>query len=293
MPTTVLSLIDRVNDLLSNYGTKSTELAVAVTSTSETTFSVDDQSVAKTGDWGVIDGETVEIVAAAEGTPDTFTVRRGMRGSTATTHLINAVIRINPDFQIQRILNALQLSQDAAYPQLSSIVSDVTLEVVANQFDYATPSTVDHVRQVWVESSTSGVYNQINDWDMTTSGVIRLYQTFSTGRAIKVVGTKRFSALTYSGNLDTAYPTSDSCALGYLIYEAAAELVSEQQLQVSKRDGFKGITDAFAQGAPTISLATGERYREIAQRYLRDATRNLVLPQETLPNVGRQYLSRV
>lgn len=293
MATTTLSLIDRVNDLLSNYGTKSTSLSAAVTDTTGTSFSVADQSVAKAGDWATVDGETVEITACTDGTPDTFTVRRGMRGSTAATHLNAAVIRINLDFITQRILNALNLAQDSAYPQLSSIVSDVTLAVVADQWDYTKPSTVDHVRQVWIETSTSGVYNQVHDWDMSTSGVIRLYQTYSTGRAIKVVGMKRFSAMTYAGNLDTAFPTSDGTAIGYLVYDAASTLISEQQMQVSKRDGFKGITDAFAQGAPTISLATGERYREIAQRYLREATRNIVLPAETLPNVGRQYLRRV
>lgn len=287
MPTTVLSQIERVSDLLSNYGTKSTQLAAAVTTTSETSFSVDDQSTAKAGDWAVVDGETVEVVAATEGSPDTFTVRRGMRGSTAATHLDNAVIRINPDFQTQRILNALQLAQDAAYPQLCSVVSDVTLSVVANQWDYATPSAVDDVRQIWVETSTSGVYSREYRYRMVTADIIHLDQTFTSGRTIKVVGTKRFSALTYAGNLDTAFPVSDTCSLGYLVYEAAAELVSEQQLQVSKRDGFKGMTDAFAQGAPTISLATGERYREIAQRYLRDATRNLVLPEETIPTMLR------
>lgn len=292
MPTTVLSIVERVNDLLNNYGNKSTTLAAAVSDTTGTSFSVSDQSVAKAGDWGTVDGETVEITACTDGSPDTFTVRRGMRGSTAATHSNGAVIRINLDVIPQRILNAIQLAQDSAYPQLSSVVSDVTLSIVANQWDYNKPSTVDHVRQVWIETSTSGVYSEVHDWDMTTSGVIRLYQTYSTGKVIKVIGTKRFSAITYSGNLDTAFPSSDTCAIGYLTYESAANIISEQQLQVSKRDGFKGITDAFAQGAPTISLATGERYREIAQRYLRDAARNIVLPSETLPNVGRKYLQR-
>ena len=293
MATSVLSLITRIDDLLNNYGTKSTSLAAAVTDTTSTSFSVDLYSVAKAGDWATVDGETVEVIATTDATPDTFTVRRGMRGSTAATHLNGAVVRIQLDFITQRILNALNLAQASAYPQLSSIVSDVTLAVVASQWDYTKPTTVDHVRQVWIESSTSGVYNQVHDWDMSTSETIHLYQTYSTGKAIKVVGMKRFSDMTYAGNLDTAFPTADGAAIGYLVYDAASSLISEQQLQVSKRDGFKGITDAFAQGAPTISLATGERYREIAQRYLREATRNIVLPAETLPSVGRTYLQRV
>jgi hypothetical protein len=289
---TALTLIERVASLLDNYGAASTTLGAAVTDATGTTFTVADSSVASAGDWGTVDGETFEITAIVD-TPDAFTVRRGMQGSTAATHLINAVIRINLDITTQRIIEALNLAQSAAYPQLSSIVSDTTLEVVANQWDYETPATIDHVRQVWIETSNSGVYNQVNNWDMSTAGIIRLYQTYSTGRKIKVVGTKRFAALTYAGNIDAAFPTTDATALGYMAYEAAANLVSEQQLRVSKRDGFVGITDAFAQGAPTVSLATGERYREIAQRYLRDATRNMVLPEETLPNMARYYLRRV
>ncbi len=292
MPTSVLSLITRIDDLLENYGTNSTTLAAAVTDTTGTSFSVDDQAVASAGDWATVDGETVEITECTDGSPDTFTVRRGMRGSTAATHSNGAVIRIGLDFITQRILNALNLAQAAAYPQLSTIVEDEVLEVVANQFDYVRPTTLDHVRQVWIETSTSGVYQMINNWDMNYASYIHLYQTYSTGRNIKVVGTKRFSEMTYSGNLDLQFPDTDMAAVGYLVYDAASTLISEQQLKVSKRDAFLGITDAFAQGAPTISLATGERYREIAQRYLREATRNRVLPEEILPNVGRHYLRR-
>jgi hypothetical protein len=293
MATSVVSLIDRVRDLLDDYGVSRTTLAAAVSDTTGTTFSVADQSVAAVGDWATVDGETAEITAVADGSPDTFTVVRGSRGSTAATHSNGAIVRINLDIPPTRVLNALNMAQAAAYPMLSEIVTDTTLAVVANQYDYTRPSTLDHVRQVWIETGTSDDFIRTRNWDMSKAGVITLYETLIAGRNIKVVGTKRFDDMTYSGNVDSLYPTTDSAAIGYLVYEAAATLVSEQQFVVAKRDGFKGITDSFQATAPTISLAVGERYHQIAQRYLRAASRSIVLPEEDTPDPNRVYLRMV
>lgn len=290
MSTTVTSIIERVSDILDNYGDASTTLTAAVTDTTSATFTVAaGTGVGAANDWLVVDGEQCEITAAGT---TSFTVRRGMRGSVAATHLNGAVVRVNTKFPPHRILNGLNAALEAAYPELSDVVSDVTLTVVASTYDYTKPTAVDDIRQFWVETSTSGQYEISRNFELVNDTTIHLWGSYATGKVIKCVGTKRFAVLTYAGNLDAAFPDTNHAALNYLVYFAAADLLYGQQGVLAKRDSFTGLTDPFSQSAPALSVAVADRYYQVALRYLRDATRKIQLPEEILPLAGRHYLGR-
>lgn len=289
MSTTVVSIIERVSDLLENYGDATTQLTVAVTDTTGGTFTVTDGTIATAGDWLTIEGEHVEVTAAGA---TSFTVRRGMRGSVAATHVNGTIIRVNTKFPPQRILNGLNAAQEAAYPELSSVVTDASFAIGTDTYDYDKPDEIDDIRQFWAETSQAGQYELSRNFEVVNSITVHQYGSFTTGRLIRCVGTKRFSVLTYSGNLGSGFPDTNHAAINYLVYFAAADLLYGQQGVLAKRDSFAGLTDPFSQSAPALSVAVADRYYQVAIRYLRDATRKIALPEEILPAVGRHYLGR-
>lgn len=289
MAVAVDTLLERIRSLVDDYGLNNTTLNGAISDTSTTSVTLTDAGDVSAGDFFTVDGETFEVLSIVG---STATVVRGAKGSTAATHSDGATVRNNLDMPPVQIVEALNLAQSTAYPQLCAVVSDTSLSIVSGQFTYSVPSGIDHVRQVWLETSTSDVYNMTRSWDMDSSSTIRLYGENAAGRLIKVVGLARFDDMAYGGDIDTDFPTGDKAATGYLVYAAAATLIEDRQIPIAKRDGFVGMTDDFQESQPYMSIRTATYYRKRAEDLLADATRNLVLPQEVLPDPARVYRVR-
>jgi len=105
MTTTLTQAIDEVADQLDSARRSGrTTLSAAISSTSATTCTVASASQIRAGDFIDIDLELIFVVSVS-GT--TLTIIRGERSSTAATHLINAVVRIQPRWWKHKIQGAL------------------------------------------------------------------------------------------------------------------------------------------------------------------------------------------
>jgi len=289
MTTSAASLVERVRDLTNSYGDLSTELAVEVSSSSATTFTLESSEGFKAKNWAEVDWESVEITDVNTST-EVITVRRGSRGTTAATHAQGAVVRFNPPYTGKRILDALNTALSSAYPQLYTLVTDENLSVVADQYVYDLPAGMDSLYRVEIENvDLGGEYFIIRTWDMYDSDSLRIYGDYPEGRAIRLVGTGRFTAMTTTGNLDSDYPETE-VALSYLVYKASAMLLKERQAQLGVRDAFVGMTDTFSSTQPFASGLSAREMDTLAEDMLRQA--RMQPPDYFVPLPTRRYLAR-
>jgi hypothetical protein len=294
MTTTAASLVDRVRDLLDEYGEDTTTLGAAITDTSGTSITLASTEGVAKGNWLSIDYETFFVSEVPTGPPYATTVRRGQRGSTAATHLSAAIVIVNPLYSGARILNALK----GALGKMSKIVKDATtLHVIDDQYTYAIPSTIDNVKRVEVENSAEGGEPFImRNWEMVDGANLRIFGWYDTARHITLVGTSKFSALTGSGNLDAAFPDDNENAINFLVYEAAGQLLLQRQGKIAGRDSYQGMTDAFAQSFPDQSIRTARQYLAEADRFRQIAIRQEPIfqtPPAPTQDPSRIYLMRI
>jgi hypothetical protein len=295
MSTSLASLVDKVRDLLDDYGDTVTVLGAAVTDTTGTSITLDSSDAVSKGDWLSIDYETMLVTDIATGPPYTATVRRGQRGSTAATHLIAASVIVGALYPGNRILQAL----NGALGKMTKLVKDAaTLTVTADTFTYAIPATIDTVRRIEIENSDeASQFFVMRDWEMYDSGYFRIFGDYDTSRNIMVVGTSKFTGLTSTTTtIDSTYPDDNANAINFLLYEAAGQLLLQRQAKIAGRDSFEGMTDAFAQTVPDHSVRIARQYLAEAERYRQMAIRQepvLQAPVAPVQNPGRVYLARL
>lgn len=132
--TTTAQLIDRTRQhLLSSHREEYNSLSAAITTTTATTFTTND---ALGGNQGMQTGSIVEIgleqMYVRSVTGSTATVYRGWNGTTAATHLIQAIVSVNPRFPKSAILQALNddladlSGQGLFWARTIALTSDVT-----------------------------------------------------------------------------------------------------------------------------------------------------------------------
>jgi len=289
MTTTVASLITDIRDRLDDYGEGTTALSGAISSTSSTTFTFEDETAIRDGDWLMVDSEVVRVTDI-----DAGTVRRGQRGSTAATHSDGAVVYVNVIFPDHRILGALNAALDAAYPTLYELVDDdTTLDVVSDQYEYTIPTAIERLYRVEIESETeSGVFVPIRTWEFLDRDTIRIYgiNNYTSGNDIRCVGTAHFTNLTLSGNLDSDFPDTDDNAVEYLRKKAQSLLITDVQAQIARRDSFKGITDSFQNSQPFMSIAVAKELKKEAEELLKRA--RMQPPKKYLTDPGVFYMDK-
>lgn len=293
MATTVASLVDRVRDFLDDYGDTSTTLASAVTTADGTSVTPVSSLGIDEGAWISIDYETMYVSTVMSGPPYTLAVRRGQRGTTATTHANGTTIIVNPKYAGNRILGAL----NGALGKMTKTVKDVaTLTFTEDIYAYAVPATIDVVRRVEIENSDeNSQFFIIRNWEMLDSSYFRIFGDYDTTRNIGVVGTSNFTPMTTTGNLDSTYPDDNANAINFLVYEAVGQLLLQRQGKIASRDSFEGMTDAFAQSQPDHSVRVARQYLAEAERYRQMAIRQcpiLQTPVSPTQDPSRHYLQR-
>ena len=291
MTTSATSLVNRVRDLLDDYGDNQTTITSAISSTSATTCDVASADDIDTGDYIEIDYECMRVTGIAT---LTLTIVRGERGSTAATHLNAATVTVDPIYFSHRVLNNL----NAALGKLTKITTDATtLDVVEDQYAYTVPSTIDKLWRVEVENSDEeDQFFVIRNWEMLDGSKFRIFGTYDEDRDIRCVGTSKFDTLTGSGNLDSDFPDGNPNAINYLIYETTGQLLLQRQAKIASRDSFVGLTDAFGANLPDHSVRTARQYLAEAERFKALAMRQeaiLQTPVAPTQSPTRHYLARL
>lgn len=295
MTTSAANLVERVRDLLDDYGDAYTVLAAAVTTTNETVFTLDSADGITEGDWLSVECETCRVLdGVATGVPYTVNVRRAQRGSTASTHTLGAVVISNPRYPGNRILTFL----NGALAKLGKVVKDAaTLTVVDSQYVYEVPSAIDTVYRIEIESSSEvGEFFVMRKWEMVDATHFRIFGSYPDTRNICVVGRSKFTAMTPAGSLDSSFPDDNENALNYVIYEAVGQMLMARQAKIAGRDSFEGMTDAFAQSQPDQSMQTARYYLAEAKKFRRLAMADcpiLQVPQSPTQHPTRYYSFQV
>jgi hypothetical protein len=266
-----------------------------VSTTDGTSITLASSEGVKAKDYLSIDYEAMYVSAMSSGPAYTATVRRGQRGSTAATHSNGAMVIVNPIYHGHHILTML----NGALGKMTELVVDSdTLEVVADQFAYAIPDTIDTLKRVEIENSDeTDEFFVMRNWELQDGGsYFRIFGNYTAGRNIRCVGTAKYDALTAGGNLDSSYPDDNPNAINFLIYEAAGQLLLLRQAKIAGRDSFVGITDAFGANYPDHSVRVARQYLAEAERYRQLAMRQepiLQTPVAPVSNPSRAYLARL
>lgn len=185
------------------------ELSVAMNA-SDITFQADGETIANLSRGLVeIDDELI-LVKKWDQASGTVTVMggtngRGYEGTTAASHLQNALITSNPAFPKVRIKEAVNETIRGLYPDLV-VFASTEITKLAPVIEYELPSDVDDVWYVVAQSiGPSKVAYPIPNWrfnpearaaNFASGNSIQVFDFVTPGQAIKVVYTKLPSTLT-------------------------------------------------------------------------------------------------
>jgi hypothetical protein len=292
MTTTASSLIEQVRSRLLDYGNGAVTLAAAVSDTTGTSVSLSDIADISKGLFIMVDNEMMEVLDTFEGTPDTATVIRGSRGSTAATHSSGAIVRIEPVYGNHEYLRALNQAQDSSFPALYQVSDTHATAIAASTYEYAIPAACHLLARVEIETSTADIFEVSRNWGYQSENdiIIEDAGSYPAGRAIRFIGYGKFDAMTISGNLDTDFPETNANAIEYLVVKATANLLRGRQAPIARRDSFIGITDSFQQAAPFMSTLSANDYEKQAKSILKQV--RMPRLEEYVSDPGRVYFGR-
>lgn len=292
MATTVASLVERVRDLVDDYGDTTTTL-VSSAAEADTSLYVSSLSGISDGAYLNVDYEVCRVAETITGPPDTVTVQRGQRGSVAAAHESGTLVIVNALYPSHRILLALNI----ALSKLTKQVRDTaTLTVEEDQYIYEVPSTIRTVYRIEIEDpNEDDQYVWTRNWEMVDDSHFRLYGYFPTDRGICVVGVAPFNPMQAGGELDPDFPDDNTNAVNYLLYEAVGQLLLGRQAKIAGRDSYEGLTDPFASYQPDHSAKIAMQFMSLAERARRKAIAQcpiLQTPVAPTQSPTRGYLAR-
>ena len=221
------------------------KLGAAITDTSGLTFTPTTGKYDKYYDQAIVEigGKTAtpEIcIVNSDPLTNTITVfERGDFGSTAATHLINTLVRINPEwfaFQLNSAFN------NCLKRILKPVVSATAVTITASKFKYDLPAAIkgDRVLEVMLNSSDSKSrtpLRKLRFWDASgTAGVdeIEFSQSLPAGRTIWIrylAGHTAFS----DDTTDCDLPDNETAQM-LPTYWAAYELLMQKESPRLRKD---------------------------------------------------------
>lgn len=281
-----------VRRLCKDWGLGTTTLAVAITNTAATSITLTD--VPEDLQAGVLLEVGTELMEVRT-TGVVMDVRRGVYGTTAATALIGSMVVFQPRYTNTAIIEALNralwlLSHKRPRHQR---VTDATLLVTTDdQEEYTLPAATAgdgqyrHIMRVEVETSTSGLYRTIPDWDEIVVDddppILRLFNNHTSDRAIRLTVEQDYAEMTYSGTAPSGLQDKYE---RFLIEFAAGSLLEFEDLYTS--DWARQTP-----GQPDLrgrQQAIGREYQRAAMGLLSvsDATSGKAVPRRDLRNYRR------
>lgn len=122
---------------------------------------------------------TVNVAAGVNG--------RGILGSTASAHLTNSVITMDPDFPLQRVKEALNYTINAVYPDLY-VMTTYDFPKVAARYEYEMPADAENILRVTADTiGPSRVKFPSQTWRFNPQSQVQPASGLSTGKSIQVL----------------------------------------------------------------------------------------------------------
>lgn len=184
----------RIKQLLQGY-TRSQEqiawLSAPMTAT-DTSFTVDSTSVSRVNRGLVEIGNELMLVNTYNSSTGTVSIAagttgRGRENTTATTHAINDIITMDPDYPQQRITEAINDTIQATYPDLY-VMSTFEFPKLAARYEYPMPADSEDIVRVTVDTiGPSRVWFPSQAWRYNPQASTQPIDGSATGKSIQIM----------------------------------------------------------------------------------------------------------
>lgn len=196
MVTTLGDIKGRIKQLLQGY-TRNQEqitwLAMGITNL-DTTFQVDigtatamSRGLVEIGDELILVNNfntSTGLVNVAAGTSG-----RGRENTTATSHTLNEIITMDPDFPQQRITEAINQTIQALYPDLY-VMKSYEFPKVAARYEYPMPIDSEDVYRVTCDTiGPSRVWFPAQSWRYNSQASLQPTDGSPTGKSLQIMDT--------------------------------------------------------------------------------------------------------
>ncbi len=256
------------------------------------TFTVNDSTQISTG---LIEVDE-ELMWCTQIDPDANSVTvsvRGMYGTTQTSHSIGAIIRNEPRFPRQTIMNALNTTLRSVYPDLF-MVESTNITTVTAITTYEIPSTVEQVFSVtYDELSPSGHWAPIRRWDLDMAAdtteypsgkTITVFEPVLSGRSIRIQY-MRVPLAFANPDLDITTTGLNESARDCLVYGACSRMIGYlEPARLSDESAEAGLLGTQAPGA---ALAPARYFYQLHLQAKQEEARRLQNRYPTRPHWNR------
>ena len=160
---------------------------------------------------------------------------RGYRGTTATSHDINAKVTFSPSFPKISVKRAINDTIKAVYPNIYGI-GKTTFTFNSAQTTYALPAEMERVLAVtWQIVGPTGEWLPIRSWrhdptantgEYGTGKTIGIYEALTPGRTVQVVYTKEPTPLSNGSDVFETVSGLPASTRDVIVYGAAYRMVS-------------------------------------------------------------------
>jgi len=266
MATSLSTLVTGVRRYMRDYTPMAPVLSASITS-SATSLTLDD-TTGIAANWIIeIDYESI-LVRTVSNSTTISSIARGQFGSTAVSHASNATVFVRPAYSSVEIIDALNGTKDEMYPYVYKAITDTSLTVLANTYEYTVPNMtgtyggdtlpIQYISRVEIKESGDYAWRRRMDWNIkrvaTPKFIFRAVPP--VGSAIRVFGYGPFPDLALSG--DTVDPQFPKSAEKVMVLGAASRLLGSAEAGRSRLD-VGARDDREAANKPGNAIALGNQ----------------------------------
>lgn len=235
MATTAVTLIQRTRRFLGDW--PENDASTASISSNGTSLTVTDTTQYSPGWLIQVDTEAMYVSALASATA--LTVRRGVRGTTAASHVTASTVVVRPHFFDIEYLDALNSAINACFPMLYQPVVDETTVTAAGTYEYTIPNLnsvpIPYISKVFYKETGDLTYREFKSWEVERGSTpkIKMRRDVPTG-LLRVYGFGPLPPLSATtDSLNTLFPVMAEDAL---VFFAAQYLLSSGEARRVRED---------------------------------------------------------
>lgn len=262
MATAASALVARTRRFVRDYPDNDA-LTVSLTA-SGTTATVASSALYQPGVIIEIDSENLYVASLASAT--TLTVRRGVRGSTAASHVNASAVLVRPAFFAAEILDALNGAQYDAYPVFYKPVIDESLTGDGTTYEFTVPNmtgtydgatiVIPYLSKVFTRVSGQVPWAPTQRWEVIRGATpkIKFREPPLSGEQIRITGYGPFTDfVATTDTVDTLMPKRLERSLH--LYAASELLASGEAGRVRQDTGARDQRESANRTGSSLSLS--------------------------------------